>query len=47
MEPKDRQTQSDARSQHRAYVLDHVLAGSLTLDQAAKVLGLRPVRSTV
>ncbi|MBF6557602.1 MAG: ISNCY family transposase [Acidimicrobiales bacterium] len=40
MEPKDRQTQPDARSQHRAYVLDHVVAGSLTLDQAAKVLGL-------
>ena len=40
MEPKDRQTQPDARSQHRAYVLDHVVAGSLTLDQAVKVLGL-------
>jgi SAM-dependent methyltransferase len=40
MEPKDKQTQLDARSQHRAYVLDHVVAGSLTLDQAARVLGL-------
>ena len=40
MEPKDRQTQPDARSQNRAYVLDHVVAGSLTLDQAVKVLGL-------
>jgi transposase len=40
MEPKDRQTQPDARSQHRAYVLDHLVAGSLTLDQAAKILKL-------
>ncbi|MCX6553384.1 MAG: ISNCY family transposase [Acidobacteria bacterium] len=40
MEPKDRQTQLDARSQHRAYVLDHLVAGSLTLDQAAKILEL-------
>ena len=40
MEPKDRQTHPDARSQHRAFVLDHVVADSLTLDQAAKVLGL-------
>jgi len=40
MEPKDRQTQLDARTQRRAYVLDHVVAGSLTLDQAARVLGL-------
>jgi hypothetical protein len=36
MEPKDKQTQLDARSQYCAYVLDHVVAGSLTLDQAAK-----------
>lgn len=40
MEPKDRQTQLDARAQHRAYVLEHVVAGGLTVDQAARVLGL-------
>jgi transposase len=40
MEPKDRQTQPDVRSRHRAYVLDHVVAGSLMLDEAARVLGL-------
>jgi hypothetical protein len=34
MEPKDRQ------AQHRAYILDHVVAGSLKLDEAARMLGL-------
>jgi transposase len=43
MEPKDRQTQ------HRSYVLDLVVAGSLTLDEAARVLGLstRQVRRLI
>lgn len=40
MEPKDRQTQPDAQSRHRTYVLDHVVAGSLTLDEAARILRL-------
>lgn len=39
MEPRDRH-QLDARSQHRAYVLDHVVAGSLSVAEAARVLGL-------
>jgi transposase len=49
MEPKDRQTQPDARNRHRAYVLDHLVAGSLTLDEAARVLGLstRQVRRLI
>jgi transposase len=40
MEPKDRQTPPDARAQHRAFVLDHVAAGGLTIDQAAAILKL-------
>ena len=40
MESKDRQTQPDAQSRHRTYVLDHVVAGSLTLDEAARILRL-------
>ncbi len=40
MEPKDRQTPPDARAQHRAYVLNHVLTGGLTAGEAARVLGL-------
>jgi transposase len=40
MEPKDRQTQPDPQSRHRTYVLDHVVAGSLTLDEAARILRL-------
>jgi transposase len=49
MEPKDRQTQPDVRGLHRAYVLDHLVAGSLTLDEAARVLGLstRQVRRLI
>ena len=49
MEPNDRQTQPDAQSRHRAYVLDYVVAGSLTLDEAARVLGLstRQVRRLI
>lgn len=49
MEPNDRQTQSDAQGRHRAYVLDHVVAGSLTLDEAARVLELstRQVRRLI
>lgn len=38
--PGTDQAKLDARSRHRAYVLDHLAAGSLTLDQAAKILGL-------
>jgi len=38
MEPKDRQTPPDARAQHRAYVLEHVVDGGLTIDQAAAIL---------
>jgi transposase len=40
MEPKDRQTPSDARAHHRAYVLEHVVNGGLTIDQAAAILKL-------
>lgn len=40
MEPKDRQTPPDARAQHRAYVLEHVVDGGLTIDQAAHILNL-------
>ena len=40
MEPKDRQTPPDARAQHRAYVLEHVVDGGLTIDQAAQILKL-------
>ncbi len=40
MEPKDRQTPPDARAQHRAYVLEHVVDGGLTIDQAAHILKL-------
>ena len=38
MEPKDRQLPPDARAQHRAYVLEHVVNGGLTIDQAATIL---------
>lgn len=40
MEPKDRQTPPDARAHHRAYVLEHVVGGGLTIDQAAAILKL-------
>lgn len=40
MEPKDRQTLPEARAQHRAYVLEHVVDGGLTIDQAAHILKL-------
>ncbi len=40
MEPKDRQTPPPARAQHRAYVLEHVVDGGLTIDQAAQILKL-------
>jgi len=40
MEPKDRQTPPDPRAQHRAYVLEHVVNGGLTIDQAAAILKL-------
>ncbi len=40
MEPKDRQTPPDARAQHRASVLEHVVNGGLTIDQAAAILKL-------
>jgi len=40
MEPKDRRTPPDARAQHRAYVLEHVVDGGLTIDQAAAILKL-------
>jgi len=40
MEPKDRQTPPDARAQHRAFVLEHVVNGGLTIDQAAVILKL-------
>lgn len=40
MEPKDRRTPPDARAQHRAYVLEHVVNGGLTIDQAAAILKL-------
>ena len=49
MEHPDRQTQPDPQSRHRAYVLDHVVAGSLTLDDAARILELstRQVRRLI
>ena len=40
MEPKDRATPPDARAQHRAFVLEHVMNGGLTIDQAAAILTL-------
>lgn len=40
MEPKDRQTPPDARAHRRAYVLEHVVDGGLTIDQAAVILKL-------
>ena len=40
MEPKDRQTPPDARAQHRAFVLEHVVNGGLTIDQAAVIRAL-------
>ena len=40
MEPKERQTPPDARAQHRAFVLEHVVNGGLTIDQAAAILKL-------
>lgn len=40
MEPKDRPTSPDARAQHRAYVLEHVVDGGLTSEQAAAILML-------
>lgn len=44
--PKDRQTPPDARAQHRAYVLEHVVDDGLTIDQAAHILRTcRPGRS--
>lgn len=38
MEPKDRPTSPDARAQHRAYVLEHVVDAGLTSGQAAAIL---------
>lgn len=40
MEPKDKETPPDARAQHRAFVLEHVMNGGLTIDQAAAILKL-------
>ncbi len=40
MEPKDKPTPSDARTLHGAYVLEHVVDGGLTIDQAAAILKL-------
>lgn len=40
MEPKDRRTSPDARAHHRAYVLEHVVNGGLTIEQAAAILKL-------
>jgi transposase len=40
MEPKDRATPPDARAQHRAFVLEHVRNGGLTIGQAAAILSL-------
>ena len=40
MEPKDRQAPPDARAQHRASVLEHVVDGGLTIEQAAAILKL-------
>ena len=40
MEPKDKATLPDARAQHRAFVLEHVMNGGLTIEQAAAILTL-------
>jgi transposase len=40
MEPKDRATPPDARARHRAFVLEHVMSGGLTIAQAAAILTL-------
>jgi len=40
MEPKDKATPPDARAQHRAFVLEHVMNGGLTIEQAAAILTL-------
>lgn len=40
MEPNDKATPPDARAQHRAFVLEHVMNGGLTIEQAAAVLTL-------
>jgi transposase len=40
MEPKDRATPPDARARHRAFVLEHVMNGGLTIEQAAAILSL-------
>jgi transposase len=40
MEPKDKEAPPDARVQHRAFVLEHVVNGGLTIDQAAVILAL-------
>ena len=42
MEPKDKATPPDARAQHRAFVLEHVMNEGLTIDQAAAILTLDP-----
>ena len=42
MEPRDRKTPPDARAHHRAYVLEHVVDGGLTIDQAAAILRRSP-----
>jgi hypothetical protein len=40
MEPKDNATPPDARARHRAFVLEHVMNGGLTIEQAAAILTL-------
>jgi len=40
MEPKDRAAPPGARAQHRAFVLEHVMNGGLTIEQAAAILTL-------
>lgn len=40
MEPNDSATPPDARAQHRAFVLEHVMNGGLTIEQAAAILTL-------
>jgi transposase len=40
MERNDEPAPPDARAQHRAFVLEHVLTGGLTVDQAAAILTL-------
>jgi len=40
IEPEDRATPPDARAQHRAFVLKHVINGGLTIEQAAAILTL-------